>query len=78
MDQARAGKPVFPLVSILYSIILLTENAQQRGWLAFPGLDTWYILSRHPKTVQIFNAWEGVPSIKARKSQQTPFSSVFS
>ena len=39
-----------------YSIILLTENAQKRGWLAFPGLDTWYTFSRHPKTVRIFNA----------------------
>ena len=39
-----------------YSIILLTENAQKRGWLAFAGLDTWYTLSRHPKTVKIFNA----------------------
>ena len=61
---------------ILYIIILLTENAQKRGWLAFPCLDTWNTLSRHPKTVRIFNAWEGVPSNKARKGQYTPFLGV--
>ena len=52
-----------------YSIILLTENAQKRGWLAFPGYNTRYTLSRHPKTVRICSAWEGVPSITARKGQ---------
>ena len=43
-------------ILLIYSIILLTENTQKRGWLAFPGLDTWYTFSRHPKTVRIFNA----------------------
>ena len=54
-----------------YSIILLTENAQKRGLLAFPALVTWYTLARHLRSVRIRSALEGPPSNKASRVQET-------
>ena len=41
-----------------YSIILLSENAQKKGQLAFPGRATWHTLAfaRHLRSVRICGA----------------------
>ena len=50
---------------------------QERGILALPGLDTWYTLSGIKNYNCFGMPWEGVPGIKARKGQPTPFLGVF-